>query len=111
MKQSLNEMVFYTRRAKVTTWYTAPTAIRRLMRMEDIKPKIQSENLRSILSVGEPLNAEAVIWGEENFGFYYGQLVATEGRYYDSQLSFNESKTGSMGKPLPGVEMPLRGQR
>jgi acyl-coenzyme A synthetase/AMP-(fatty) acid ligase len=30
------------------------------------------ENLRSILSVGEPLNAEAVIWGEENFGFYYG---------------------------------------
>jgi acetyl-CoA synthetase len=56
------EMVFYTE-AKVTTWYTAPTAIRRLMRMEDIKPKeVQSENLRSILSVGEPLNAEAVIW-------------------------------------------------
>jgi acyl-coenzyme A synthetase/AMP-(fatty) acid ligase len=54
--------------------------------MEDIKPKIQSENLRSILSVGEPLNAEAVIWGEENFGFYYGQLVATEGRYYDNIL-------------------------
>jgi acetyl-CoA synthetase len=54
-------MVFYTRRAKVTTWYTAPTAIRRLMRMEDIKPKeaYNLENLRSILSVGEPLNAEA----------------------------------------------------
>jgi acetyl-CoA synthetase len=37
--------------------------------MEDIKPKeaYNLENLRSILSVGEPLNAEAVIWGEENF--------------------------------------------
>jgi acetyl-CoA synthetase len=40
------------------------------------KRSIQSENLRSILSVGEPLNAEAVIWGEENFDLYYGQLVA-----------------------------------
>jgi acetyl-CoA synthetase len=67
MKQFDAEMVFYTRRAKVTTWYTAPTAIRRLMRMEDIKPKKHtiSKISRSILSVGEPLNAEAVIWGEE----------------------------------------------
>jgi acetyl-CoA synthetase len=40
------------------------------MGMEDIKPKEASslENLRSILSVGEPLHAEAVIWGEENLG-------------------------------------------
>jgi acetyl-CoA synthetase len=39
------------------------------MGMEDIKPKEASslENLRS-LSVGEPLHAEAVIWGEENLG-------------------------------------------
>jgi acyl-coenzyme A synthetase/AMP-(fatty) acid ligase len=59
------------------------------------------ENLRSILSVGEPLNAEAVIWGEENFGFYYWLVANGNGRYYDSQLSFNESKTRSMGKPLP----------
>jgi acyl-coenzyme A synthetase/AMP-(fatty) acid ligase len=49
--------------------------------------EVQSENLRSILSVGEPLNAEAVIWGEENFGPYYGQLVANgNGRYYDTIL-------------------------
>jgi acetyl-CoA synthetase len=69
------------------------------------KRSIQSENLRSILSVGEPLNAEAVIWGEENFD----PLLWTIGgkrkrRYYDSQLSFNV-KPGSMGKPLPGVEI------
>jgi len=44
---------------KVTIWYTAPTAIRRLMRM-DIKPreKFNLEHLRLILGVGEPLHAE-----------------------------------------------------
>jgi hypothetical protein len=43
--------------------------------------------------MGEPLNAE-VIWGEENLDSLYGQLVANrDGRYYDSQLSFDESKT------------------
>jgi acetyl-CoA synthetase len=42
---------------------------------------------------------QKLIWGEENFGFYYGQLVANgNGRYYDSQLSFNESKTRFHGK-------------
>jgi long-subunit acyl-CoA synthetase (AMP-forming) len=37
-----------------------------------------------------------------------------DGRYYDSQLSFDESKTGSMGKPLPGIEIAIaevNGQR
>jgi acetyl-CoA synthetase len=78
------------------------------MRMEDIKPKeaYNLENLRSILSVGEPLNAEAVIWGEENFD----SLLWTIGgkrkrRYYDSQLSFNESKTRFHGKTFAGVEI------
>jgi acetyl-CoA synthetase len=57
--------------------------------------------------VGEPLNAEAVIWGEENFDSIMDNWWQTERRYYDSQLSFNESKTGSMGKPLPGVEIAI----
>lgn len=54
---------------KVNIWYTAPTAIRRLMRM-NIRPRKQYnlEHLRLILSVGEPLHAEAARWGEETFG-------------------------------------------
>jgi acetyl-CoA synthetase len=61
------------------------------------KRRYNLENLRSILSVGEPLNAEAVIWGEVLI------LLWTIGgkrkrRYYDSQLSFNESKTRFHGK-------------
>jgi acetyl-CoA synthetase len=65
------------------------------------------ENLRSILSVGEPLNAEAVIWGEKILDSIMDNWWQTERRYYDSQLSFNESKTRSMGKPLPGVEIAI----
>lgn len=96
---------------KVTTWYTAPTAIRRLMRMEDIKPKeaYNLENLRSILSVGEPLNAEAVIWGEENFGFpILDNWWQTEtGGIMIANYPSMKVKPGSMGKPLPGVEIAI----
>lgn len=96
---------------KVTTWYTAPTAIRRLMRMEDIRPKeaYNLENLRSILSVGEPLNAEAVIWGEENFGFpILDNWWQTEtGGIMIANYPSMKVKPGSMGKPLPGVEIAI----
>jgi acetyl-CoA synthetase len=50
---------------KVTVWYTAPTAIRRLMRLP-IEPRTQYNlnHLRLVHSVGEPLNPEAVVWGK-----------------------------------------------
>ena len=51
-------------REKVTIWYTAPTAIRRMMRLA-IEPRKQYDlrHLRLIHSVGEQLNPEAVVWG------------------------------------------------
>lgn len=53
---------------KVNVWYTAPTAIRRLMRM-DIRPREQYDlkHLRLMLSVGEPLHADAVVWCQKTF--------------------------------------------
>ncbi|WP_291096976.1 MULTISPECIES: acetate--CoA ligase [unclassified Flavobacterium] len=95
---------------KVNVWYTAPTAIRRLMRM-DIKPRsaYHLENLRIILSVGEPLYAEAVIWGEETFGFPILDnwwQTETGGIMVANYPSMNV-KPGSMGKPLPGVEAAI----
>ncbi len=94
----------------VTVWYTAPTAIRRLMRM-NIKPKKEYhlENLRVILSVGEPLHAEAVIWGQENFGIpILDNWWQTEtGGIMIANYPSMEVKPGSMGKPLPGVEAAL----
>ena len=95
---------------KITIWYTAPTAIRRLMRM-DIKPRLSYhlENLRLILSVGEPLHAEAVIWGQENFGIpILDNWWQTEtGGIMIANYPSMKVKPGSMGKPLPGIEIAI----
>lgn len=91
---------------KVSIWYTAPTAIRRLMRM-DIRPreKYNLNHLRLIFSVGEPLHSEAVVWGEETFGIpILDNWWQTEtGGIMIANYQSMKVKPGSMGKPLPGV--------
>jgi acetyl-CoA synthetase len=91
---------------KVNIWYTAPTAIRRLMRIE-IKPleKYNLGSLRLILSVGEPLNPEAVIWVQNTFGVpVLDNWWQTEtGGIMMANFRSMKVKPGSMGKPLPGV--------
>lgn len=95
---------------KVNVWYTAPTAIRRLMRM-DIRPREQYnfEHLRLILSVGEPLHAEGVIWGEKTFGMpILDNWWQTEtGGIMVANYPSMKVKPGSMGKPLPGIEVAI----
>ena len=95
---------------KVNIWYTAPTAIRRLMRM-DIKPKgkYNLEHLRLICSVGEPLHAEAVLWGKKTFGMpILDNWWQTEtGGIMIANYPSMKVKPGSMGKPLPGVEAAI----
>lgn len=95
---------------KVTIWYTAPTAIRRLMRMQ-IHPKEEYhlDQLRLILSVGEPLHAEAVIWGEKMFGkpILDNWWQTETGGIMIANYSFMDVRPGSMGKPLPGVEAAI----
>jgi acetyl-CoA synthetase len=76
--------------------------------MEDIKPKKHTiRNLRSILSVGEPLNAEAVIWGEENFGFLFWTIGGKQRRRYMIANYPSESKTRSMENLCLGVEIAI----
>ena len=54
---------------KVTVWYTAPTAIRILMRIPgEPRARYDLSHLRMISSVGEPLNPSAVIWGQQALG-------------------------------------------
>ncbi|MBW4361384.1 acetate--CoA ligase [Flavobacterium taihuense] len=95
---------------KISIWYTAPTAIRRLMRL-DIKPREEYhlEALRLILSVGEPLHAEAVIWGQENLGTpILDNWWQTEtGGIMIANYPSMTVKPGSMGKPLPGVTIDI----
>lgn len=74
----------------------------------NIQPREQYnlENLRLMLSVGEPLHAEAVIWGEKTFGMpFLDNWWQTEtGGIMIANLPALDIKPGSMGKPLPGVE-------
>jgi len=95
---------------KVNIWYTAPTAIRRLMRL-DFKPieKYDLGHLREICSVGEPLNPEAVIWGKEMLGLpIHDNWWQTEtGGIMIANYPSMEIRPGSMGKPLPGIEAEI----
>lgn len=97
-------------REKVNTWYTAPTAIRRLMRL-DAKPKDEYDlsRLRLVLSVGEPLNPEAVYWGMEALGMpIHDNWWQTEtGGIMISNFPSMEIRPGSMGRPLPGIEAAI----
>ena len=53
----------------VTVWYTAPTAIRMLIKAgPELAAQYRFPRLRFIASVGEPLNAEAVWWGKRVLG-------------------------------------------
>ncbi len=95
---------------KVNVWYTAPTAIRRLMRM-NINPleKYDLNSLRVIYSVGEPLNPEAIHWAKEKLGMpIYDNWWQTEtGGIMIANFSSMEIKPGSMGKPLPGIDVAI----
>jgi acetyl-CoA synthetase len=95
---------------KVTVWYTAPTAIRRLMRL-DIKPREQFDlrHLRFVASVGEPLNPEAVVWGQRVLGLsIHDNWWQTEtGGIMIANYPCMDIRPGSMGRPLPGVEAAI----
>ncbi len=94
----------------VNIWYTAPTAIRRLMRMDTIpKEQYHLEHLRLVCSVGEPLHAEAVLWGIKAFGFpILDNWWQTEtGGIMIANYRSVKVKAGSMGKPLPGIEAAI----
>ncbi len=95
---------------KVTVWYTAPTAIRMLMRAgASIARKYDLSALRFIASVGEPLNPEAVVWGQEAFGMpIHDNWWQTEtGGIMIGNVPGLEVRPGSMGKPLPGVRAAI----
>jgi acetyl-CoA synthetase len=91
---------------KVTVWYSAPTAIRSLMKAGDELVKTHDlSSLRHLASVGEPLNAEAVIWSEKVYGLpFLDTYWQTEtGSMMLTNYPGMKIKPGSMGKPFPGI--------
>ncbi|MBM3283113.1 acetate--CoA ligase [Candidatus Gottesmanbacteria bacterium] len=91
---------------KISIWYTAPTAIRMLMAKEmSLIKKHDLSSLRHLLSVGEPLNPEAIRWGIRAFGLpFHDTWWQTEtGAICIANYPCLDIKIGSMGKPIPGI--------
>ena len=97
-------------REQVDVWYTAPTAIRMLMKVgADAAKGCDLSRLRHLCSVGEPLNPEGVVWGLEAFGLpFHDNWWQTEtGGIMIANYVSQDIRPGSMGRPLPGVEVRL----
>ncbi|MGZ6906113.1 MAG: acetate--CoA ligase [Acidimicrobiia bacterium] len=95
---------------RVNVWYTAPTAVRMLMKVgsdaiagRDLSP------LRFVASVGEPLNPEAVVWGSATLGLpIHDNWWQTEtGGIMIANFRATDVKPGSMGRPLPGIDAAI----
>ncbi|MEI6047376.1 MAG: acetate--CoA ligase [Bacteroidota bacterium] len=97
----------FIEKQKITMWYSAPTAIRSLMKAGDeIIKDYDLSSLRHLASVGEPLNPEAVIWSQKKFGKpFLDTFWQTEtGSIMITNFPGMKVKPGSMGKPFPGIE-------
>jgi acetyl-CoA synthetase len=91
---------------KITVWYTAPTAIRMLMKAGDRVVKNHDlTSLRYICSVGEPLNPEAVLWGKNIIGLpFHDNWWQTEtGCIQIANYPIQDIRPGSMGRPFMAV--------
>jgi acetyl-CoA synthetase len=97
-------------RERVTVWYTAPTAIRMLMKAGEAPLRGRDLGaLRFLASVGEPLNPDAVLWSDEVLGrpFHDGWWQTETGGIMIANFASMEVRPGSMGRPLPGVDAAI----
>jgi acetyl-CoA synthetase len=75
----------------------------------DLARKYEPRALRFIASVGEPLNPEAVLWGQEAFGLpIHDNWWQTEtGGIMVANFASMDIRPGSMGKPMPGIDAAI----
>jgi acetyl-CoA synthetase len=95
---------------RVTVWYTAPTAIRMLIKAgAELANRQSFPDLRFAASVGEPLDPEGVLWGEDVLGvpFHDNWWQTETGGIMIANFASMDIKPGSMGKPIPGVEAAI----
>ncbi|MHC1631079.1 MAG: acetate--CoA ligase [Methanotrichaceae archaeon] len=94
---------------KISVLYTAPTAVRMLMKQGNEWPeKYDLSSIRLLGSVGEPLNPEAYIWYRKYFGNDRSPIMDTwwqteSGCFVISPLPMTPCKPGSVAFPLPGM--------
>jgi acetyl-CoA synthetase len=95
---------------RVTVWYTAPTAIRMMMKLGVAAlADFDLSALRFAASVGEPLNPEAVVWSAQTLGhpFHDNWWQTETGGIMIANYAAMDIKPGSMGRPLPGIEAAI----
>jgi acetyl-CoA synthetase len=95
---------------RVTVWYTAPTAIRMMMKVGAAAArKHDLRALRFLASVGEPLNPEGVVWSKEAFGrpFHDNWWQTETGGIMIANFAAMDIRPGSMGRPVPGIEAAI----
>jgi acetyl-CoA synthetase len=95
---------------RVTVWYSAPTALRMLMREEAaLYDGFDLSALRHICSVGEPLNPEVIHWARRTIAKdIYDTWFQTEtGAIMIANRPGLEIRPGSMGKPVDGIEAAI----
>ena len=91
---------------RINVWYTAPTAIRLLMKAgPELFAGHRFPGLRFIASVGEALNPEAVWWGQDVLGrpIHDNWWQTETGGIMIGNTAAQDIKPGSMGRPLPGI--------
>ena len=98
----------------VTVFYTAPTAIRALMKLgDDIPAKYDLSSLRLLGTVGEPINPEAWMWYHRVIGNGDCPIVdtwwqtETGGIMISPVPGVTSTKPGSCTRPLPGVQAAI----
>jgi acetyl-CoA synthetase len=95
---------------KVNIFYTAPTAIRSLMRFgEELPAKHDLSSLRILGTVGEPINPEAWMWYRKNIGRNELPIVDTWWQTETGMILISPTprlplKPGSASRPLPTIE-------
>jgi acetyl-CoA synthetase len=95
---------------KVNVWFSAPTAFRMLMGEGNELPKqFDLSSLRHVLSAGEPLNPEVIRWGMEVLGqrMHDNWWMTETGSTICTNYRSMPIRPGSMGKPLPGIQLAI----
>jgi acetyl-CoA synthetase len=98
----------------VTIFYTAPTAIRALMKLgDDVPARYDLTKLRLLGSVGEPINPEAWMWYHEHIGRRRCPIVDTWWQTETGAIMISPlpgatvTKPGSCTQPLPGIDATI----
>ena len=101
-------------RHKVTIFYTAPTAIRALMKLGDSLPnQYNLTNIRLLGTVGEPINPEAWMWYHSVIGSERCPIVDTWWQTETGAIMISPipgvtpTKPGSCTQPLPGIMVDI----